>query len=108
MDRIKHEGIKFMIKLIFSILPLIVVSIAVVIFINNIKKKNEENKIYEEKNEEKIKENYMTMGMSLGMCFGAAIGLSFTNIFGKEFISYGICIGTGGGMIIGRNIEKKQ
>ncbi|WP_290454843.1 hypothetical protein, partial [Romboutsia ilealis] len=67
-----------MIKLIFSILPLIVVSIAVVIFINNIKKKNEENKIYEEKNEEKIKENYMTMGMSLGMCLGAAIGLSFT------------------------------
>lgn len=96
-----------MIKFIFNILPLIVVSIAVVIFINNVKKKNEENKAYEDKNEGSIKENYMTMGMSLGMCLGASIGLSFTNIFGKEFISYGICIGTCVGMIIGMNIEKK-
>ena len=96
-----------MIDFIFNILPLVVVSIAMVIFINNVKKKNEENKAYKDTNEGNTKENYMTMGMSLGMCFGVAIGSSFVNIFGPESISYGICFGMLGGMIIGMNIEKK-
>ncbi len=96
-----------MIDFIFNILPLVVVSIAMVIFINNVKKKNEENKAYKDTNEGSKKENYMTMGMSLGMCFGIAIGSSFVNIFGTESISYGICFGMLCGMIIGMNIEKK-
>ena len=96
-----------MIDFIFNILPLVVVSIAIVIFINNVKKKNEENKAYKDTNEGSKKENYMTMGMSLGMCFGIAIGSSFVNIFGTESISYGICFGMLCGMIIGMNIEKK-
>ena len=96
-----------MIDFIFNILPLVVVGISMIIFINNVKKKNEENKAYEDKNEGNTKENYMTMGMSLGMCFGVAIGSSFVNIFGPESISYGICFGMLGVMIIGMNIEKK-
>ena len=96
-----------MIDFIFNILPLVVVSIAMVIFINNVKKKNEENKAYKDTNAGSKKENYMTMGMSLGMCFGIAIGSSFVNIFGTESISYGICFGMLCGMIIGMNIEKK-
>ena len=92
-----------MIDFIFNILPLVVVSIAMVIFINNVKKKNEENKAYKDTNEGSKKENYMTMGMSLGI----AIGSSFVNIFGTESISYGICFGMLCGMIIGMNIEKK-
>lgn len=95
-----------MIDFIFNILPLVVVSISMVVFINNVKKKNEENKAYEDKNEGSIKENYMTIGMSLGMCFGVAIGSSFVSTLGTEAISYGICFGMLCGMIIGMKIEK--
>ena len=41
------------------------------------------------------------------MCFGVAIGSAFTNNFGPLSISYGICFGMIGGMIIGMTIKKK-
>ena len=42
----------------------------------------------------------MSMGMLLGMCFGVAIASVFINDFGVLSISYEICFGMIGGMII--------
>lgn len=100
-----------MISFIFAILPLVFISIAVVLLINNIKKKDKIRKTLEDeksnKNKENIEADYMTIWMSLGMCFGIAIGSIFANTFGAESISYGISFGMLGGMLIGMTIKKK-
>ena len=96
---------------ILIILPLILVSIAMVLLIINVKKKNEKKKVLKDdthnQKEEKKEEDYMTLGMSLGIIFGVAIGSTFTNTFGPNSLSYGICFGMLGGMIIGTTIKKK-
>ena len=86
-------------NIVFIIIPLIIIGISVILLINNIKKNY--------KSEEKIDENYMTIGMSLGMCFGGGIGLFFINLLGIVAISYSICFGMLGGMLIGMVLKKK-
>jgi len=101
-----------MIDIIFIILPLVVIGIAMIILINNVKKVNKKRKVFQDdkfnKKEGNIEEDYMAMGMSLGMCFGASIGSVLTNIFGIQSMSYGICFGMLGGMLVGMNIKKKR
>lgn len=81
------------------ILPLVAIGIALILFINTIKKRNEKRK-YLKDNQSNNKENDY---MALGICFGVAIGMLFTNSFGAQSISYGICFG----MIIGMTIKRK-
>ncbi|WP_297133236.1 hypothetical protein [Terrisporobacter sp.] len=96
-----------MIDFILILLPVVVVGIAVILFINNVKKTNEKRKAFEdekvnqnEENAENPEENYM----AIGMCFGVAIGTIF---FNEESRPYGICFGMLFGMVIGMSIKKK-
>lgn len=70
-----------------------------VLFAENAKRKNTENK--ESGNKEK-KANYATEGMCLGMCFGTALGTAL----GKN-TGIGISLGMLLGLVIGSCIEKK-
>ena len=93
-----------MIDFILILLPVVVVGIAVILFINNVKKTNEKRKAFEDEkanqNEENPEENYM----AIGMLFGVAIGTIF---FNAESRPYGICFGMLFGMVIGMSIKKK-
>lgn len=93
-----------MIDFILILLPVVVVGIAVILFINNVKKTNEKRTDFEDEkanqNEENPEENYM----AIGMLFGVAIGTIF---FNAESRPYGICFGMLFGMVIGMSIKKK-
>ena len=96
-----------MVNFILILLPVVVVGIAVILFINNVKKTNEKRKVFEDEkanqnteNPENPEENYM----AIGMCFGVAIGTIF---FNAESRPYGICFGMLFGMVIGMSIKKK-
>lgn len=99
-----------MFDFILILLPVVVVGIAVILFINNVKKTNEKRKAFDDEkenqneenteNQEKSEENYM----AIGMCFGVAIGTIF---FNAESRPYGICFGMLFGMVIGMSIKKK-
>lgn len=93
-----------MIDFILILLPVVVVGIAVILSINNVKKTNEKRKAFEDEkanqNEENPEENYM----AIGMLFGVAIGTIF---FNAESRPYGICFGMLFGMVIGMSIKKK-
>ncbi len=93
-----------MVNFILILLPVVVVGIAVILFINNVKKTNEKRKAFEDEkanqNEENPEENYM----AIGMLFGVAIGTIF---FNAESRPYGICFGMLFGMVIGMSIKKK-
>ncbi len=96
-----------MIDFILILLPVVVVGIAVILFINNVKKTNEKRTDFEdekanqnEENAENPEENYM----AIGMLFGVAIGTIF---FNAESRPYGICFGMLFGMVIGMSIKKK-
>lgn len=93
-----------MVDFILILLPVVVVGIAVILSINNIKKTNEKRKAFEDEkanqNEENPEENYM----AIGMLFGVAIGTIF---FNAESRPYGICFGMLFGMVIGMSIKKK-
>lgn len=93
-----------MVDFILILLPVVVVGIAVILSINNVKKTNEKRKAFEDEkanqNEENPEENYM----AIGMLFGVAIGTIF---FNAESRPYGICFGMLFGMVIGMSIKKK-
>ncbi|MDO4925440.1 MAG: hypothetical protein Q3980_07225 [Turicibacter sp.] len=93
-----------MVDFILILLPVVVVGIAVILFINNVKKTNEKRTAFEDEkanqNEENPEENYM----AIGMLFGVAIGTIF---FNAESRPYGICFGMLFGMVIGMSIKKK-
>ncbi|SCH45397.1 MULTISPECIES: DUF2700 domain-containing protein [unclassified Romboutsia] len=93
------------------ILPLLAVGLLAIMFINKVKRVNKKRKSLindkSNKRSDYIEDDYMSMGMTLGMCFGVALGSAFTSIFGPEAISYGICFGMLGGLIIGSTIKKK-
>ncbi len=89
-----------MVDFILILLPVVVVGIAVILFINNVKKTNEKRKAFEDEKENQNEENYM----AIGMLFGVAIGTIF---FNAESRPYGICFGMLFGMLIGMSIKKK-
>lgn len=98
-------------EFILIILPLTLVSIAMVSLVINFKKKNEQKKVLKDgtpnQKQAKKEEDYMALEISLGISFGAAIGSIFTNTFGPNSISYGIVFGMLGGILIGMTVKKK-
>ena len=99
------EGVKVMSDFILIILPLILVGISMVLLVNNIKKKILKDATQKQKEDKK--EDYMPLEVLLGVSVGAVIGLMFTNKFGSNSISYGICFGVLGAKLIAMTIKKK-
>lgn len=95
-------------------LPLVVLSVTIAIIINISSKKHAKLSKGQEgtdgtssmEKKENAEDNNMANGMSLGMCFGVAISSMFINKFGPIALSYGICFGMLGGMIVGLNKKK--
>lgn len=100
---------------ILAALPLVILSVTIAIVVNLSSKKYK--KLSEEEDEwtdgtssvkkkENSEDNNMANGMSLGMCFGVAIGSMFINKLGPIALSYGICFGMLGGMLVGLGSKK--
>lgn len=100
-------GAKVMSDILLIILPLVVVGIAMIVFINTIKKRNEKRKYLKDNPSNNKEEDYMALGTALGICFGGFIGTIFMKCLGVWSISYGACFGMLGGMLIGMTIKKK-
>ena len=52
-------------------------------------------------------DDYTATGMSIGMCICVAIGSSLMGTFGRSALTYGLCFGMLGGMMIGTFVSKK-
>lgn len=97
-----------MMDIISYLLPVAAFVVSVIFLVKDLNRKKliKENDNKVEKNKEESNDNHLAVSMSLGMCFGVAIGTCFIGIAGPIVISYGICFGMLGGMIIGHIIKK--
>lgn len=82
------------------IFPLIGVSVAIVIIISYLKRKEERQSADENTKEP---DNYMSEGVALGLCLGTALGVAIDRTNFVYWIGPGMIIG----LVIGMNIEKK-
>lgn len=103
---------------IIAALPWIIFGIVNVVVLTNFYKKNKVRNITEnredledvntlKKKENIEEEDYMSVVMSLGMCIGMVISLLFMKTFGSKVLTYGVCFGMLGGMVVGTLIKKK-
>lgn len=80
-----------MTELIFSVLPLIISAVGLVVFI-----------VVRAQNKKRSTRNYLAEGMAVGMCFGAAITAAF-----HTDIAMGVSVGMLVGEAVGASFRKK-
>jgi len=106
-----------MIDFIFAALPWIAIGVAIAVVIANFSKKKKSRSVSEkpnklsidntETNKKHTEDDYISYGMSIGMCIGVSIGTALMGTYGDIALTYGICFGMLGGVVVGACIKKK-
>lgn len=101
-----------MIDFIIMALPFIALAVTIVLIINDmrikVRKKDASNNENADEKETSADDNNLATGLSLGLCLGVAIGTALMKFFGKMAITYGICFGMLGGILIKMYVKKKK